>query len=64
MFLALSLMKFLFQIAQRHSTSIIFTANVFNVERKLLTSDTLVFKSYDQTHLMASKNPNVYLAKG
>ena len=64
MFLALSPMKFLFQIARRRRTSRIFTTNVLNIERKLLTSATLVFKSHDETHSIASEYPNVHLAKG
>jgi len=64
MFLALSPMKFLFQTAWRRRTSRTFTTNVFNVEKKLLTSTTLVFKSHDQTHLMTSEDPNVHLEKG
>ena len=63
MFLTLSPIKFLFQIARRRRTSRIFTTNVFNIERKLLTSDTLVFKSHDETYLTASEYPNVHLAK-
>jgi len=62
-FLALSPMTFLFQIARRRRTSKIFTTNIFNVERNLLTSATLVFKSHDETHLIAEKYPNVHLAK-
>ena len=63
-FLALSPMKFLFQIARRRRTSKIFTTNIFNVESNLLTSATLVFKSHDETHWVASGYPNVHLAKG
>ena len=64
MFLVLLPMKFLFQIARRRRTSKIFTSNIFNVECKLLTSATLVFKSHDETHSIASEYPNVHLAKG
>jgi len=63
-FLALSPIKFLFQIARRRRTSRIFTTNVFNVERNLLTSATLVSKSYDETHSTTSEYPNVHLAMG
>jgi len=57
-------MKFLFQIARRRRTSRVFITNVFNIERKLLTSDTPVFESHDETHSMTSEDPNVHLAKG
>jgi len=63
MSLALSPMKSLFQIAQRHKTSRIFTTNAFNVVKKLFTSATLVLKSYDETHLRTNVQPNVHLAK-
>ena len=63
-FLALSPMKFLFQIARRRRTRRIFTTNVFNVERNLLTSATLVSRSNDETHSVTSEDPNVHLAKG
>jgi len=64
MLLALSLMKSLFQIARMRSTSKIFTTNVFNNVKNLLTSDTLVLKSYDGTYSVASVWPTVHLAKG
>jgi len=53
-------MKCLFQIARRRRTSRIFTTNVV---QKLLTSDTLVIISHDETHLIASEWPKIHLAK-
>ena len=50
MFLAFSLMKSLFQIARRRRTNKIFTINVFNVAKSLLTLATLVLNSHDETH--------------
>ena len=48
-------MKSLFQIARRRKTSRIFTTNEFNVVNKLLTSATLVLKTHDRTHSIASE---------
>ena len=55
--------KSLFQIAQRCRTSKIFTTNVFNSSKILLTSVTLVLKSHDETHSIPSEPINVHLAK-
>jgi len=63
MFLALSPMKSLSQIALRHRTSRIFTSNVFNIVEDLSTSATLVLKSHDKTHSPTRKYPNVHLVK-
>ena len=63
MFLVFSLMKSLFQIAQRCRTSKIFTTNVFNIVRNLLTSATLVLEGHDETDSVASDSPNVHLEK-
>jgi len=64
MYLIISPVKSLFQIARRRKIIRIFTTNEFNTVRKLLTSDTLVLKSHDETHSRASENPNVHLEKG
>jgi len=63
MYLIISPVKSLFQIARRRKIIRIFTTNVFNIVRKLLTSDTLVLKSHAETHSIASESPNVHLAK-
>jgi len=64
MFLALSPMKSLLQIARRRRTSRIFTANEFNIIKNLLTSATLVLKSHDETHSIYSGAPKIRLAIG
>jgi len=56
MLLALSPIQSLFQIARRRKIIRIFTTNEFNIVRKLLTSDTLVLQSHDETHSV----PSVY----
>jgi len=56
-------MQCLFQIVRRRRTSRIFTTTKFNNAQKLLTSDTLVIISRDETHLIASEWPNIHLAK-
>jgi len=61
--LALSPIRSLFQIARRRRTSKIFTTNVFNKLKDLLTSATPVLKSHDETHSIASEE-NIHLAKG
>ena len=63
MFLALSPIKSLFQIARRRRTNKIFTTNVFNNLRKLLTSDAVVHKSHDGTYSVINELPNIHLAK-
>jgi len=63
MYLIISPVKSMFQIARRRKIIRIFTTNVFNIVRKLLTSDTLVLSSHAETHLVASESPNVHLAK-
>jgi len=63
MFLALSLMKSLFQIARRRRTNRVFTTNEFNVMMNLLTSATLVFESHDETYSIPVV-PKIHLAKG
>ena len=64
MFLALSPMGSLLQIARRRRTSRLFTTNVFNTVKKLLTSAASIIESHDETHLSAREYPNVHLAKG
>jgi len=64
MLLDLSPIKSLFQIAQRHKTSRIFTTSIFNVVKKLLVSVALVFSIHDKTHPRASEFPNIHLADG
>jgi len=64
MLLALSPMKSLFQIARRRRTSKIFTTNVFNNVKDLLTSATPVLKSHGETHSIASEDPTIHLTKG
>ena len=63
MFLALSPIKSLFQIARRRRTSRVFTTNKFNIDKKLLTSATTILKNHDDTHSIASESPNIHLAK-
>ena len=64
MFLTLSPMKFLFQIARRRRTSRIFTTDKVNSVKKLLTSAALVLNSHDETHSIASELTNIHLLKG
>ena len=63
MFMFLSPIKSLLQIARRRRTSKIFTTNAFNIVKNLLTS-ALVIKSHDEAHSIASEDPNLHLAKG
>jgi len=63
-FLALSPMRFLFQIAWRHRTSRIFTSNEVNTVMDLLTSAILVLESHDKTHSVASSPPKRHLMNG
>ena len=63
MFMFLSPIKSLLQIARRRRTSKIFTTNAFNIVKNLLTS-ALVIKSHDEAHSIASEDPNIHLAKG
>jgi len=64
MFLALSPMKSLFQIARRRSTRRIFTINEVNIAKNLLTSAILVLESHNKTYSVGSVSPNIHLEKG
>ena len=62
MFLALSPVKSLFQIARRRRTSRVFTTNEFNNVKNLLASAILVLESHDETH-STNSGPIMHLAK-
>jgi|GEM_PF-6362422 len=64
MFLALSPLKSLFQIARRRRISRIFTTNEVNVEMNLLTSAALVLNSRAKTYSIDIDPPIRHLAKG
>ena len=57
MYLIISPVKSLFQIARRRKIIRIFTTDEFNILRKLLTSDTLILKSHDETDSIHSVIP-------
>ena len=63
MFLALSPIKSLFQIAWRRRTNRIFTTDVFNIVKSLLTSATLACKSHNETH-STPVNAKIHLQRG
>jgi len=64
MFLDLSPMKSLFQIARMRRTNRIFITNEVNIVMNLLTSTTLILENHDKTHMTASVDPKRHLIKG
>ena len=64
MFLDLSPMKSLFQIARMRRTNRIFITNEVNIVMNLLTPTTLILENHDKTHMTASVDPKRHLIKG